>query len=128
MGEARPRFVRWGMARSAATAVGVSGALTVGAAQAPAASAAKAAACHITLRRSVGNMPATTVRFVNHDRSAVGVYWLNFTGFLVYYETITPGKSFTQSTFRSNAWVMLNPSFACVGYFVTGSPAQYVIK
>ena len=68
------------------------------------------------------------MRFVNHDRGPVGVYWLNFQGFLVYYETLARNASFTQSTFRSNAWVMLNGSFNCVGYFVTSSAPQYVIR
>jgi hypothetical protein len=73
-------------------------------------------------------MPPTTIRFVNHHSSAVGVYWLNFQGFLVYYETLAPKASFKQTTFRSNAWVMLNSSFNCVGYVVTSGAPQYVIK
>lgn len=93
-----------------------------------AAHAAKSGACHITQRQSVGNMPATTIRFVNHSKGAVGVYWLNFQGFLVYYETIAPNASHTQVTFRSNAWVMLNSSFNCVGYVVTSGAPTYVIK
>ena len=92
------------------------------------ASAAKGSACHITQRQSIGGMPATTIRFVNSRSSAVGVYWLNFQGFLVYYETLAPKASFKQSTFRSNAWVMLNSSFNCVGYVVTSGAPQYVIK
>ena len=94
----------------------------------PAAHAAKGGACHITQRQSVGGMPATTIRFVNHSSGTVGVYWLNFQGFLVYYESIAPNASHTQLTFRANAWVMLNSSFSCVGYVVTSGAPTYVIK
>ena len=94
----------------------------------PSAHAAKSGSCRITQRQSVGGMPATTIRFVNHSSGAVGVYWLNFQGFLVYYETIAPKASFSQSTFRSNAWVMLNRSFSCIGYVVTSGAPTYVIK
>jgi VHL beta domain len=94
----------------------------------PQALAAKTGACHITKRQSTGGMPPTTIRFVNHASGTVGVYWLNFQGFLVYYEKLAPKASFKQSTFRSNAWVMLNSSFSCVGYVVTSGAPQYVIK
>lgn len=89
---------------------------------------AASGACHITQRHSIGGMPSTTIRFVNHRSAPVGVYWLNFQGFLVYYETLLPKASFNQVTFRANAWVMLNTSFNCVGYVVTSGAHQYVIK
>ena len=124
---------------SAATATTTAVAISVLALAGPAASsqaqpsrlsahAAKSGACKITQRQSVGGMPATTIRFVNHSSGTVGVYWLNFQGFLVYYESIAPNASHTQVTFRSNAWVMLNSSFSCVGYVVTSGAPTYVIK
>lgn len=84
--------------------------------------------CHITQPRSIASSTRVKVVFVNHDPGTVGVYWLNYTGFLVYYESIAPHASFTQSTFRSNAWVMLNGSFNCVGYVVTSGAPRYVIR
>ena len=102
--------------------------LATGARAKPAAHAAKAAACHVTLTHSVGGGAATKVRWVNDRSATIGVYWLNYTGFLVYYESIAPHASFTQSTFRSQAWVMLNGSFDCVGFFNTSNGTQYVVR
>ena len=94
----------------------------------PLAHASSGGTCRITQRQSTGNTPPVKIRFVNHYGAAVGVYWLNFQGFLVYYETLLPKASFSQSTFRSNAWVMLNSTFNCVGYVVTSGAPTYVIK
>jgi hypothetical protein len=102
--------------------------LATGARAKPAASPAKAATCHITLTHSVGGGAATKVRWVNDGSVPVGVYWLNYTGFLVYYESIAPHASFTQTTFRSQAWVMLNGAFDCVGFFDTSNGTRYVIR
>jgi len=90
--------------------------------------AAKSGACHITQRHSIASPTKTTIRFVNHDSGPVGVYWLNYQGFLVFYETIARNASFNQVTYRSNAWVMLSSSFNCVGYVVTSGAPKYVIK
>lgn len=130
-----PRVFRSMAATASVTVVAVSALALAGPAassQSPQsrhrARAATSGACHITQRHSIGGMPATTIRFVNRRGGPVGVYWLNFQGFLVYYETLLPKASFNQVTFRSNAWVMLNASFNCVGYVVTSGAHQYVIR
>ena len=102
--------------------------LATGAPAQPRAHAAAAGACHITLKYSVGGGAATKVRWVNSRTSTVGVYWLDYTGFLVYYESIAPHGSFTQSTFRDQARVMLSGAFDCVGFFDTSNGSKYVIK
>ena len=126
--------VQRGFSRTAAVlavvlAVGVYAMIVATGARAkPAVHVAKAAACHITLKHSVGGGAATKVRWVNDAPTTVGVYWLNYTGFLVYYESIAPHASFSQTTFRSQAWVMLNGAFNCVGFFDTSNGTQYAIK
>ena len=131
----RPRIFRSVAATASVTVVAVSVLALAGPASSSRsplsrhrARAATGGACHITQRHSIGGMTATTIRFVNHRSGPVGVYWLNFQGFLVYYETLLPRASFNQVTFRSNAWVMLNTSFNCVGYVATSGAHQYVIK
>jgi hypothetical protein len=91
-----------------------------------AAAAAKSSACHITQPHSLAGPPAN-IRFVNHHHGAVGVYWLNYQGYLVYYETIARNHSVLQKTYRSSAWVMLNSSFSCVGYVVVAHQPKYFI-
>jgi len=122
-------FSRTAAALAVVVAVGVcTMVVATGAPAKPAARAASAGACHITLTRSVAGGAPTKVRWVNDAAGPIGVYWLNYTGFLVYYESIAPHASFTQSTFRSQAWVMLNGSFDCVGFFNTSNGARYVIR
>ena len=121
-------FSRTAAALALVAAVGVCAMLLATGARAKPAHAAKAAACHITMTHSVGGGAATKVRWVNDRTAPIGVYWLNYTGFLVYYESIAPHASFTQSTFRSQAWVMLNSAFDCVGFFNTSNGSQYVIR
>ena len=90
--------------------------------------AATGGACHITQAKSGASPVATTVRFVNHHSGAVGLYWLNYQGNLVFYKSIVRHGSFVQVTYRKNAWVVLSSSFNCVGYFVANGSRQYVIK
>ena len=90
--------------------------------------AAKGAACRITQSRSIPSAQLTNIRFINHHKGTVGVYWLNYQGNLVFYKTLTRNAQFVQASFRSNAWVVLNVSFNCVGYVVASGVHQYVIK
>ena len=80
------------------------------------------------MTHSVGGGAATTVRWVNDRTAPVGVYWRNHSGFLVYRESIKPHASFTQTTFRSQAWVMLDGALDCVGFFDTSNGTRYVIR
>jgi hypothetical protein len=131
----QPKFFRTAATTVAVTVIAISALALAGpaatlqpATSQPQARAAISGPCQITQRQSTAGRPPTTIRFVNHHGSAVAVYWLNFQGFLVYYETLAPNASFKQSTFRSNAWVMLNSSFDCVGYVVTAGAPQYVVR
>ena len=89
-----------------------------------------AAGCQITHPKSIGTPPLapTMLKFVNHDRSAVGLYWLNYSGYLQYYGSIAHNGSVKQKTYKQSAWVFLNPSFSCVGYVFVAAQHSYVIK
>ena len=90
--------------------------------------AATGAACRITQHRSGAAGAAISVRFINHHNGSVGLYWLNYQGNLLFYRTIARHGTYTQVTFRKNAWVVLNSSFNCVGFFVANGARQYVIR
>jgi hypothetical protein len=90
--------------------------------------AATGGACHITQSRSGASSVKTTVRFINHRSGTVGLYWLNYQGYLVFYKSIVRHSSFPQVTYRNNAWVVLSGAFNCVGFFVANGAHQYVIK
>jgi len=88
--------------------------------------AAAAGTCHITQKRSISGSVKTSIKFVNKTHGAVQLYWLDYTGHLVYYGTLAAGASATQVTFKTAAWLMLNGNYSCVGYVVTPKPT-YVI-
>jgi hypothetical protein len=69
----------------------------------------------------------TNIEFVNKTAGTVKVYWLDYSGKRVYYYTLAPGASYTQRTFATNPWVILNSIGACVGYVIAPHP-QYVIS
>ena len=135
---ARSTFVRRGVTAAAAAAgasilliplVATSGSSqTAPAVRQAQTMAAIGGACHITQTKSGASPVATSVRFVNHHSGTVGLYWLNYQGFLVFYKSIVHRGSFVQVTYRKNAWVVLSSSFNCVGYFIANGARQYVIK
>jgi hypothetical protein len=55
------------------------------------------------------------------------VYWLNYQGYLQWYETLAPKRSVVQHTFKNNPWVMLNSSIRCVGYAIPTGQSKYVV-
>jgi hypothetical protein len=123
------RYVRGAASIALAAAVAIPGiALAAGSARSNTRSRAHIAAgrCHVSRRTSVKGSP-TSITFVNHDRGAVGVYWLNYQGYLQWYETLVPKQSVVQHTFKNNPWVMLNSSFSCVGYVNPTGEAKYIV-
>ena len=57
----------------------------------------------------------------------VQLYWLSYTGTLVYYYTVPPGKTLPVKTFATNAWLAMNSKFVCIGY-VVAPKTTYVIQ
>jgi hypothetical protein len=117
----RTRLALAGLATAAAV---VSGGLL--AASAVAVPLQATSACQITQKRSLTGTAKTTITFVNKTGSAVQLYWLDYKGHLVYYSTVAPGGRVAQRTFKTHPWLVLNTSFACVGY-VIAPKTQYVI-
>lgn len=81
-----------------------------------------AGACQITQTKSLAGKVRATVKFVNKTAGTVQLYWLSYTGTLVYYYTVPPGKSLAVKTWATNPWLALNSKFACVGYVIAPKP------
>ena len=88
---------------------------------------AAAGACTITQTHSIAGQVKTNIEFVNKTAGTVKVYWLDYSGKRVYYYTLAPGASYSQRTYATHPWVILNTAGACVGYVVAPHP-QYVIS
>jgi uncharacterized protein YjbI with pentapeptide repeats len=91
-------------------------------------------ACSIepTLKSLEGNVP-TSVKFQNQTTGtgSVTVYWINYAGQRVFYNTLGPGQSYVQGTFLTHPWVVTdgtNNANSCLGIWLpTESPDTAVI-
>lgn len=108
-------------------AAAVLAATALGAQAGGAAPVRAAAGCHVTQSKSLAGKVPTTVKFVNRTAGTVQLYWLSYTGTLVYYYTVPAGKTLPVKTFATSPWLALNSKFACVGY-VIAPKATYVIQ
>ena len=106
------------MARCCGLLVLLLAAAAVGVAAPRAGLAVTSNACTITQNHSLEGTVRTDIRFVNRTAGVVKVYWLDYSGRRVYYDTIAPGASVVQPTWKTHPWVVLDASGACIGYVV----------
>jgi hypothetical protein len=93
-------------------------------------------ACSIepTLKSLEGNV-TTSVQFQNQTTGTgnVYVYWINYAGQRVFYNSLTPNQSYVQQTYLTHPWVVTDGANNCLGIwlptespdtaFITGSVA-----
>ncbi len=96
------------------------------AARAGGARAAGRNACTITQTHSLVGTVRTSIEFVNKTAGAVKIYWLDYAGKRIYYETLAAGSGYVQQTWKTHPWVVLDASGRCIGYVIAPS-ARYVI-
>lgn len=65
-------------------------------------------------------MHSTTITWVNKTSKTIKVYWINYDGKRVYYESIAQGETFLQRTWESHPWIVLDSTGACRGFAVAG--------
>ena len=86
-------------------------------------------ACTVNQAKSVASTKSAQITFVNQTNETVRVYWLNFSGQRVLYKSLPAGQSYTQNTYITHPWVVLDPSGKCVGSLTAAMPSQtYVIR
>ena len=66
-----------------------------------------------SLRSSSGEEPVQ-LRFANQTNRTVQVYWVDYTGALQLYQRLVPGQQYTQPTFRTHPWVILDSAGDCL--------------
>ncbi len=57
---------------------------------------------------SKGGGRATTVNFINHYGADVSLAWVDYSGKVVPYAALAPGKSYVQSTYASHVWLVID--------------------
>lgn len=61
----------------------------------------------------------TTITFMNATSAPVNVYWLNYSGTRVLYNSdLAAGASYVQGTFASHPWVVTDLSNTCLAVFM----------
>lgn len=112
------------MLTSIAVALGSAGAALGG----PQTVGVQSGQCTITQNRSLEGKTRTTIRFVNQTKGRVRVDWLNYTGGKVFYKALAPGVAYTQATWLTHPWIVLNSAGHCIGYVIAGKPRVYIIR
>lgn len=79
--------------------------------------------------RSLHAQHATEVVFKNKGTGAVRIWWLDYKGKRVWYQTLAPGESYTQSTYLTHPWVATDKHERCVGlYYPDAQPRTIDIQ
>jgi len=76
---------------------------------------------------SLNSNQTAAVEFINQTSFTVDVFWKDFAGTSVFYNTLTAGQSYEQSTFITHPWVIKNhaTSALVVGFLpVTPQPGD----
>ena len=68
--------------------------------------------------RSRVSETATTMAFINKSAKPVSVYWLDFGGSRVRYQVLEAGTSYTQQTYLTHPWVVVDAKGRCRGPFM----------
>ena len=84
--------------------------------------------CRITQNHSLVGKTRTSLRFVNETKARVRIDWLNYSGARVFYKALAPGAGYTQSTWLTHPWVVINSAGRCIGYVIAGKARVYIIR
>ena len=101
--------------------------ITAGAHAATSSTAAAVNVCPTTKGKSKVGTVHAQVNFVNQTGKTVSVYWLNYSGKRVFYKKLLAGKRYSQPTYLTHPWLVLDPSGKCVAYLVTNSQLQTLV-
>jgi von Hippel-Lindau disease tumor supressor len=67
--------------------------------------------------RSKNSNVSTEVRFKNTTRDVWDIYWLDFKGKRIFYNSLKPGEAYTQQTYVTHPWVAVSLKGGCRGPF-----------
>jgi hypothetical protein len=90
-----------------------------GAHAAPSSTVAAANFCPTTKGKSKVGKTHAQITFVNQTGETLSVYWLNYSGQRVFYKTLLAGKRYTQQTYLTHPWLVLDPNGKCVASLTT---------
>jgi hypothetical protein len=68
------------------------------------------------LRSNNSRVPAKMI-FTNNSTDAALIYWINFKGKRVLYQTLAPNSSYMQETYLTHPWIAVSTTGKCLGIF-----------
>src|SRR5215211_919321 len=85
--------------------------------------------CAITQDRSTEGVTPSSITFGNESGRTVDLYWLDYNGGRVFYQTILDGQTAEQPTWITHPWVLIDGAGNCLGYTVSTELQQtYVVQ
>jgi hypothetical protein len=76
---------------------------------------------------SLNSNTPTTVEFINASSQIIRIYWRDFAGQRVLFNTLLPGQAYLQGTFVTHPWVATNTSDQCIALYQPVSTHSRVI-
>jgi hypothetical protein len=76
--------------------------------------------------KSLTSEHSVTVTFTNLSSRDISTYWLNYAGNRVFYKRVDPGSSYTQQTYISHPWVLVDSTGRCRKIILPGSSQAVV--
>jgi TIR domain-containing protein/von Hippel-Lindau disease tumor suppressor protein len=68
--------------------------------------------------RSLDSKHPATLKFINQTNIPIRLYWLDFTGNRVFYNSLLPGQFYVQNTFINHPWLVTDMSDEPIALFV----------
>lgn len=60
----------------------------------------------------------TSIEFVNNGSQLVKIYWIDYAGGRVFYNSLNSGQSYVQKTFVTHPWIFTNANNQCLGIYL----------
>ncbi|HEY4177900.1 MAG TPA: hypothetical protein VGM90_13730 [Kofleriaceae bacterium] len=76
-------------------------------------------------QRSLVSDTSLNLVFSNHTKGTVTIYWLDFKGERVWYNTLAPGDSYTQQTYVTHPWVIVDSQGRCLDQLVPNAAGTF---
>jgi hypothetical protein len=75
--------------------------------------------------RSLHSDSPESLSFLNASAQPIKIYWLNFKGQRVFYQTLQPGEVYDQETFLTHPWVVTDENDNAWALFYAPSKVQF---
>ena len=80
-----------------------------------------------SIARSLVSDTSLHLVFANQTKQSVSIYWLDFKGERVWYNTLAPGESYSQQTYVTHPWVVIDADGKCVAQLVATAAGTFEI-